>query len=425
MKAFLVSLLALVAALPAAATVSIEFQLGGVFVPEGSIGVIVVDAGRNGFTDPAEAAGSVLTPGEAFGLDDVVVAVLEESPLSEWGSRRGFAELLAPLDYASWGLDAGDPMILHVFPVREKGDVVRSGEPHLSYRSDQIGEFTPNSTMGFALPSEGGAHLLAAIEPGLGGGADLASMDLSVFPYESGSGRIDRTLSSTAQHNYYFELNSTGFLTIEGLGGPRLLVELTGPGGQVIFAGGGQSFSFHESMPAGLYQLEISDAEGGTYQIDFRDSDVRIVIPDVAVGSNLGALNGKNILDAAPGQLVSLMSSKARPVAGFAAIANLGELPDKLAVRGGPGNALCRISFLDATGNVTAALLSGNYRTVEVAQGNAAALTVQFVPNKRKLTKKAGNRTRILKKTFTTFVRADSTRGAVATDSAMLQARTK
>ena len=430
MKPLFLILAGLGLASSALATVSIEFQLGGIEVPSGSIGVLVADVNNDGFTDPDSASGAVLSPGEAFGPDDVVIAVFSNSALPDWGSQKGFAEHLTVLDYAALGVAAGNPLILHVFPDRTEGGSVRSGEPHLSYRADQIGELTSTSNMGFALPTDGGAYLLAAIAPDKGGNADLAGLNLQNLPYSSGNGSFDRSLSPTAVHTYYFELGQSGFLTLEGIGGQGLVAELIGPGGQSVFSGGGDTFAFYDTLPTGLYSLVLSRENGGSgdlaYELDFADSDIRFVVPDVAVGKSLTSLIGENILNGTGGQTLSLVSVKARPVSASATVGNQGQLSDTLAVRGGGGNALCSISFFDGSGNVSAGIVAGTYRTEELVSGDTpTSLSVKFSPNKRKLTKKKGRKTKILKKTFSTFVRADSTQGPASMDSATVRVQTR
>ncbi len=420
-------------AVPASATVSIEFQLGGIEVPAGSIGVLVADADGDGnFTSPLspEAEGDLLSFGEMIG-GDVIIAVFSPSGLAEWGTQTGFATQLAVLDYADLGLGEGDDLMLHVFPQRIAGQAIRAGEPHLSYRTDEIGQLTSNSTMGFSLPADGGAHLLAVIGSGQGGSADLASLDLRNLPYSQGNGSFDRTLGSpAARHTYFFELGASGFLSVDGIGGPGLVVELFGPGGQSVYTGGGAEFALYDTFPAGRYLLVLSREAGASgelgYELDFANSDVRFVVPDVAVGAGLTLLTGGNVLNGAPGQIASLTSVKANPVSGFATIANRGELPDTLAVRGSAGNALCAISYFNGAANVTAGLLAGTFRTAELVQGDEpVALRVQFAPNKKKLTKKKGRKSTILTKTFTSLVRADSTQGPAAMDAASINARTR
>jgi hypothetical protein len=431
MKALLLSLSALALALPASATVSIEFQLGGIEVPAGSIGVLVADADGDGdFTSPAEAEGAQLTYSAMIG-GDVIIAVFTQSGLTDWGTQKGFATQMAVLDYASLDLAEGDDLMLHIFPQRTEGQTLRAGEPHLSYRTDEIGQRTSNSTMGFSLPADGGAHLLAVIGPDQQGNADLSSLDVRNLPYAAGSGSFDRTLATpTARHTYYFELGASGFLSLDGIGGTGLVVQLIGPNGQTVYTGGGAEFSLYDTLAPGLYSLVLSRESGGSgelaYELDFANSDVRFVVPDVAVGVGLTSLTGNNTLNGLPGQSLFLTSVKAKPVSGFATIMNRGQLPDTLAVRGSTGSTLCGIAYFDGAANVTAGLLSGSYRTAEIADGDeATALRVQFSPNKKKLTKKKGKRSKILKKSFSTLVRADSTQGPAVMDAASIRAQTR
>jgi hypothetical protein len=430
MKTALLALLALALALPASATVSIEFQLGGIEVPAGSIGVLVADVDGDGnFTSPAEAVGAQLTYSSMFG-GDVIIAIFSQSGLSDWSTRKGFAAQMAVLNYADLDLAEGDDLMLHIFPQRAEGQTIREGEPHLSYRTDEMGQRTSNSTMGFSLPADGGAHLLAVIGPDQGGNADLASLDLRNLPYASGSGSFNRSLSPTARHTYYFELGASGFLSLDGIGGTGLVAQLLGPTGQTVFTGGGAEFSLYETLPAGFYTLVMSRESGGSgelaYELDFANSDIRLVVPDVAVGASLTSLTGINTLNGGAGQAITLASVKANPVSGFATIVNRGQRPDTLAVRGTAGSVLCGVAYFEGTSNVTAGLLTGNYRTAEISEGDeATALRVQFSPNKKKLTKKKGKRSKILSKTFSTVVRADSTQGPAVRDAASIRAQTR
>lgn len=433
MKAPFLVLSALALALPASATVSIEFQLGGIEVPAGSIGVLVADVDGDGnFTSPSspEALDAQLTYSAMIG-GDVIIAIFSQSGLSDWGTRKGFAAQMAVLDYASLDLAEGDDLMLHIFPQRTEGQTIRAGEPHLSYRTDEIGQRTSNSTMGFSLPADGGAHLLAVIGPDQQGAADLTSLDLRNLPYASGSGSFDRTLSTpTARHTYYFELGASGFLSLDGIGGTGLVVQLVGPNGQTVYTGGGAEFSLYDTLAAGLYTLVLSRADGSSgelaYELDFANSDLRFVVPDVAVGASLTSLTGNNTLNGGAGQAITLTSVKAIPVSGVATILNRGRLPDTLAVRGTAGSVLCGIAYFEGITNVTAGLLTGNFRTAEISEGDeATALRVQFSPNKKKLTRKKGKRSKILSKTFSTLVRADSTQGPAAMDAASLKAQTR
>ncbi|MCB1088560.1 MAG: hypothetical protein KDM63_16100, partial [Verrucomicrobiae bacterium] len=141
------------------ATVSVEFQLGAVDLPSGSLGILVADTSGNGFTHPSAAIGTALSPGEALaGSDDIVVAVFTVGELADWGGARGFASLLPPINYDALGVAEGQPLIFYAFPARSEGDPIRQDEPVIAYRPSEAGELSGD--MDFALPADGGAYQL-------------------------------------------------------------------------------------------------------------------------------------------------------------------------------------------------------------------------------------------------------------------------
>jgi hypothetical protein len=93
---------------------------------------------------------------------------------------------------------------------------------------------------------------------------------------------------------------------------------------------------------------------------------------------------------------------------------------------GPAGSKLCGISYYDAAGNVSAAIVAGTYRTERLAAGDAAeVIQVRFTPNKKLLSKKTGKRTVIKRKTFPATLRVRATEGAAASDAATLQTLTR
>jgi hypothetical protein len=430
MKAGFPTLLAAIlsAALPARATVSIEFQLGGIEVPAGSIGVLVADVADNGFTSPTNGTGSVLSVGETIGTDDVVIAILESSNLPDWGAKKGFASHLASIDYASLGVAEGQDLILHVFPDRDAGDPIRAGEPHLSYRTGDLGQRTSNSTMGFTLPRDGGAYLLAYLGAEQSGNADLAGLDLSPLGYGISAGTIsDQLSSSTSRHTYFFNVATPGFVSLDGPGGSGLRAELHGPDGRLIAASNGK-ISMFETLAAGFHTLVVFRSGGPgpiPYGMAFSNGDTRSIVPDVAVGPSPSRLIGRNLVRGAPGQTSILHSVQAVPVAGFATIGNRSGRPDTLAVRGNAGSGLCRINYFGPTGSlITAQLVSGSFRTDLIDSGDPGTnIRIQFTPDKRKLVRKVGSRDTLTPRAFSSAIRADSMVGPPASDTATLQAR--
>jgi len=153
--------------------------------------------------------------------------------------------------------------------------------------------------------------------------------------------------------------------------------------------------------------------------------------PDVAVGASFGELLGSGIYTAPGGQLISLTSKKARPVTGYARVANRVVLPDDraadvLTVRGTAGNGFFRVSYFAPEGNVTAGLVTGTHRTAAIDEDDGPiALRAVVIPNKKKLTRKKGNKTKILKKNFSIVLQASSTAWPAAGDGGTIRVQTK
>lgn len=420
--------LSLLALAPAArATVSIEFQLGGISVPDGTLAVLVADTLDNGFSDPSTSTGTSLTVGSTFG-DDVVVAVFGENSAVDWSSLTGYAELLAVIDYADLGVAEGQNLILHLFPHRSAGQAIRFGEPHLSYSA--LPEDTSNSNMDFVLPRDGSACLLAALATQQGGNADLSGLDLADLPYDGGGDPTSRTLSGDdARHTYIIEVTGNGFFSFEGTGAEGLRADLLAPDGSVVASTIGEDLAIYEEIAAGFYTLVLYRESGSgpiTYSFTNADSDTRTCIPDLSVGGSLTNLIGGGILNGAGGQTITLTALKAKPVMGYATVANSGERPDRIALRGTRGSTQCAIAYFAPSGNVTAAITSGGFETDEITSTDSpVAIRVAFTPNKRLLVKKKKKKIIVLRKLFSAQLWADSTTGPAAMDSAKLQVQVR
>lgn len=406
------------------ATVSIEFQLGGVNVPDGSIGVLVADTAGNGIESPPGFVGVRLEAGESFG-DDVVLMVVSERDLPEWGELRGFADHFAVLDYSALGVAEGQALALHVFPDRREGDPVREGEPFLTYRSEDLGDLSPNSTMGFTLPRDGEAHLLAVIGQPNGGEADLGGVDLSALAYSAGSGSFDRELSPTSQHTYFLELATAGFLRLSGAPVAGLRAELRGPDGSILATSEGE-IDFDEELEAGFHTLAVYLEEGAvgtaSYAFQYSDTDIRAVVADVAVGPRPTALRGVGVVGGARGQLASIVSRQARRAVGYAAVSNGGERADRLVVRGSRSSRFSSIAYF-APANQTAAFVAGTFRTpIDLVAGDAALrIRVQFTPNRRQVVRRVGRRSIVQRRSIPAVVQVRPAVFSAPADAATLQ----
>jgi hypothetical protein len=429
MKSLPSLLSAMLLAAPAMASVSLEFQLGGVEVPPGSIAVLVADTADNGFVPPSTVSGATLAAGETIGADDVIIAVFSPSDLAEWGALEGFAAFAPEIRYEDLGLEEGQTLTLYVFPDRSSGEPIRSGEPFVSYRTADLGEITANSTMGFALPPDGGAHLLATLAPANGGTADLSMVDLAALPYGSGDGQLQDQLSPAAVHTYFFELAGAGFLDLSGTGGNGLRAELYGPDGALVAASGNAgAFSIIEDLSAGWHVLRVFREPGGSGDLDYTlaFSPEGTVAPDLAVGANALTLIGTDVFNGLPGQTATLTSRKARPVIGHASLANRGGKPEILGLRGSGGSPLCAIVYLGDAGNVTSAIVTGTFRSPEMSRtDDPLAFRILFTPNKKKLTRKRGGRPVTLRRTFASTLQTAATTTTAAPDTASIQVLTR
>lgn len=415
-------------AVPASATVTMEFHIGGVQVPAGSVGVLVADTNLDGFSSPFTAGGSPLAAGQKIGPDDTIVSVFTPSTLADFTSGEGFAGVFAGIDYAALGIAEDQPLRFYVFPERNPGDPIRSGEPHVSYTTTDL---TPNSTMDFSLPRDGGSYLLAALGTEVGGTADLASVDIAPFDHGTVGSPLNRSLGESSVHTYFFEVTSAGVLRIEGGGAAGLRAELIGPDGEPIAtADGAGDFAFEEDLGLGFHTLVVFRDQGGPtelpYSLQVTDETGGVVLIDVSVGPRPAAPIGNNVYGGTPGQLATLLSRRARPVTGHARVGNDGNLAEAIGVRVTPGNRLCRITYLGSAGNVTGDLLSGTFRTPELESTDLpVALRVQFAPNRKKLTRKRNRRSATLRRTFTSRILATPATAATAGDAASIRVRTR
>lgn len=430
MKTLFTLLVSAVLLSPAMATVSIEFQFGAINVPAGSLGVLVADVNNDGFHSPAESAGTALAAGQKIGADDVIVTVFSNATLSDWGGRQGFADQFAVIDYDALEVTEGQSLILYVFPERVANDTLRTGQPHLDYRSEDLGDLTANSNMEFALPADGGAYLLAVLGTDVGGDADLAAMDISKFPLTGSAGTIARSLGATASHTYYFDFSGPGAFSLLGRSASGVVATLYDAAGDpVTETDGTGNFLINETIAEGLYTLVLSNSPGTgalIYDLDFSSNSLRSVRPDVAVGSSMAARRGVGIYSTRSGQTLNLTSTKTRTVVAIASVANRGGLPDTMKLRSTRGSTLFAVAYTGPAGNMTSSLVAGRASTYAMDQFDSPIpIRATIKPNKKKLTKKRGKRLVYLKKSFNASVQATSTFNPALSDAAYFGVKTR
>lgn len=210
--------------------------------------------------------------------------------------------------------------------------------------------------------------------------------------------------------------NSGNPVVFELLSGPAVLDEFqlnfTGPGTVTIVANQEGNDNYDAAAPL---------------QSSF---EVILPVPDVAVGSGPNPIAGREIYAPAQ-QSFMLLSKKARPVVGYIQIHNRALLSnarakDRLNVSGTAGGGLFQVSYLSEEGNISAGMASGTYRTPAI-DGSDTGVTIRanVTPNKKRLIKKKGRRTIVLRKSQLLQIRASSEAYSSAFDSAVIQVMTR
>jgi hypothetical protein len=146
--------------------------------------------------------------------------------------------------------------------------------------------------------------------------------------------------------------------------------------------------------------------------------DTRLAGPRLTVGPTLARATGKS---------ANLVSRRARPVRGFARVANAGNFAEEIALRGPRGNRFFRVFYHAPSGNVTGPMISGAHRTRSLAPAGAPDWVRALVrPNRRLLSQRTPQgRTVIRRRNLNLPLRAVSTTLPAAADSARLRVRTR
>jgi hypothetical protein len=241
---------------------------------------------------------------------------------------------------------------------------------------------------------------------------------------------FSRDLVRGVRQRYRFTLDELRIVSLVSEGGGHLRVDLRDVSGSVLdsFTGDADR-DLKKMLPAGDYILEVYRLAGPvqpeSYTLTIDSNVVPLTRPDLTVGNTATApIGAQSYLPAI--QLVSLTSLRARPVTGYATVSNHGNFPDIQSVQASSGNAFFAVTYFDPEGNVTAALIRGNYRTPELENNEAAVpIRILITPNKKKLIKKKRRKTRILKKTLFVNLTVTSKFDAAIRDAVSLRVQTQ
>lgn len=181
---------------------------------------------------------------------------------------------------------------------------------------------------------------------------------------------------------------------------------------------------FDEILEAGVHSIEVFNrgTSGQTFTFSAESIPGR---PDLSVGVTPAAVAGGTVDPPASVQLLPLVSRKLKPVRGYVGIRNASGTPSALKLRGSRGTADFGIQYADSRGNQTAAVTGGYYTTDVISRDEAGpVLTATCTPSKKRLSKKRGKKTVILKKRATFLINAASSPDGGLTDSVQIQVRT-
>ncbi len=240
----------------------------------------------------------------------------------------------------------------------------------------------------------------------------------------------DRSILPGDHHYFDFSVSGTRLVSLISTGGATLRAILRDSGNVIIATFEGDAdFDLEEALASGDYSLEIYRTDGTgpsqSYNIAFDASVEVLTRPDLAVGASPARLIGRNVFSTT-GQSASLFSIKAKPVTAYAEFANRGNLPDRILARGSGGNGFFKVDYFTGAGKVTGDLLRGTFSTTEIDGTDAGVLVRAVVtPNKKKLAKKKGKKTKILKKPLTLSLKATSAFDAGIMDAATIKVQTK
>lgn len=257
-------------------------------------------------------------------------------------------------------------------------------------------------------------------------GEEIVFTTASPVVFAGGTAEFDRSIFPGDRHVFNFTLDRPRVVRISTTGGASLTIGLRDSEGRIIasFMGDGEVI-FDELLLATSYVLEIQRQPGTgsalAYQLEIDARVEAVTRPDVAVGPSAARLVGRLAYPPSR-QTATVLSLKARPVTAALALANRGNRPDRLLLRGRNGEPFLKVTYFGPTGNITSAVVTGTYRTPEIDESDAEILVrVSVKPNVGKLVGKTGQRTAILKKVLTLPVSAKSTKDATKSDSGAIQ----
>lgn len=233
----------------------------------------------------------------------------------------------------------------------------------------------------------------------------------------------NRQILGGDSHGFTFTLANAAQANFTSTGAAGLDWELRDASDQVVANGSG-NLAISELLDAGAYRLVFGNpgATTETFSLNLDGSATAAPRPDISVGPNAAAPIGANAY--AGVQRATIIARRAAPRNGFANVDNDGAQPTAIRFQARRGNSLFRVSYLGPGGNITAQAIGAGFQTPVLAQGDAAiGFRARVIPNRRKLVRRVGRRTRVRRAVFTSTVRATAVVNPGLSDVGQLQFR--
>jgi uncharacterized delta-60 repeat protein len=200
-----------------------------------------------------------------------------------------------------------------------------------------------------------------------------------------------RVIYQGERHRYEIEVDSTR----------RLVLSLNSPDSGLkanVFDGSGRLVGSLDSVTGstleklllkGVYSIEIDfDANAGfvtNYSLEVNANITGFSRPDIAVGSRISNMRGNFVYGESSTQNVSLVSRGFRSVRGFATVTNRGNTAEPFQMGAAGGGRFFKLSYFGGSGNISAQLISGRFKTAESEPGTVSELVRAVITPKRKV----------------------------------------
>jgi arylsulfatase A-like enzyme len=299
----------------------------------------------------------------------------------------------------------------------------------VSAASGGIGVFSVPAS-GLAPGTTYHARAYATNAIGTGYGPEVFFTTGTSVTFTDGIATFSRNMLPGGRQVFHFVLAAPRIVALATAGGAALRAELyDGEGNLITSFAGDADVDLEALLLGGNYSLHLFRGDdGGSVQPFDLTIDASVVAaprPDVTVGTTAAASVGSGLYSPAS-QTALLTSRRLRMVTGYATLSNRGNLPDLIAGSANGGNTYFAVTYFGPGGNMTASLLTGTYRTPELQQRDSpVSIRATITPNKRRLTRKVGKRTVIVRKTHTLLIHAKSTFDPSTSDSASIRIQTR